>query len=279
MRYNLKFVEFQNTATISIFDEMVGLKDDDVRHPPIRGEKPVLREPFTHTVVTEIEDEVDVFERRMNSLEKSVQRSKRKILCLIRSMNLNNAYFVTLTFDKKKVDRNNFTLCCAKTRVWLQNLRKIKGTENMSFLCVPELHQDMESWHMHIILCDVGDMPITDSRHKDRSGRTIYNLSGWRYGFSTAIQIEADAMSSIKLSKYVTKYLTKESTMIAHNKHRYFASQNIPQPKITTWQCETEEERDKIIANILKKGYQIVSENHYDGYVGIDYLETVKRDA
>ena len=276
MRFNLKLVEYQDTATISVFDDLVGFDDDYIRPPPIEKEEPVIIEPFTNTVVTEIKDEVEEFKDKMYSLEKSVQRSKRNVLNTIRSMNLKNAYFVTLTFDSKKIDRRNFTLCCKKTRVWLQNRRKIKGAENMSFLCVPELHKDMVSWHMHLIMCDVGEMPLTDSGHKDHTGKTIYNLDGWRYGFSTAIRIETDAMTSIKLSKYVTKYFTKESALIAHNRHRYFASQNIPKPKVTKWSFDTEEEKERILSKILNSGYKAVSESHYDGFVGIDYIEAIK---
>ncbi len=296
MRFNIKLIEYNNTATIKIYDDLMGFDNDYKRPPPKEKEAPVIIEPFTNMPVTEFieedvieedvieedvieEDVIEEFRKKQFSIYKSVQRSKRKIYSIIRSMNLENAFFVTLTFDKKKVDRKDFTLCCRKTRVWLQNIRKINGVENMSFLCVPELHSDKESWHMHLILCDVDELPMTDSGHKDKSGKTIYNLDGWHYGFSTAVRIEADAMSSLKLSKYVTKYITKESTLIAHNKHRYFASQNIPQPEETPWLFTDETEKKSILQLIYKKGYEIISENHYEGYVDIEYFEAIKNNS
>lgn len=289
MRFNIKLTEYNNTATVSIYGDLVGFDDDYVRTPscatPTEDNNKLIISPFTNEILTPISDEVKTAEEKIEeykanqeSLSKSIQRSKRKILTLIRSMDLSNAYFVTLTFDKSKVDRNNFSVCCSKTRNWLQNQRKRCGADNMAFICVPELHpQKMDAWHMHLIICNWDNIPITDSGHKDTRGRIIYNLDLWRYGFSTAIKIEDDPLTSIKLAKYVTKYFTKESSMIAHNKHRYFASQNIPKPNIKKWYFETEEEQTSILAEIYDKGYTIVSSNHFDGFVNIDFIEMIKK--
>jgi len=279
MRFNLKCVKYNDTVTISVFDDLVGF-DDGYARPPnpniSKEKKNVVIEPFTNTEVTVIESDEDIFYKKQDSLRKSVQRSKRNVLTIIRSMNLENALFVTLTFDNAKVNRSDFSKCCSKTRIWLQNQRKNIGADNLSFLCVPELHSDLSSWHMHCILCDYGDLSLVDSNHKDKTGKTIYNIESWKYGFSTAIKIETDSMTSIKLAKYVTKYFTKESAMIAHNRHRYFSSQNIPKPIVTTWNCENDYEKDAIIKSIYEEGFCPISESHYDGFVGIDYIEAVK---
>ena len=290
MRFNIKLSEYNNTATVSIYGDLVGFDDDYERKasysaPTNKDNDELIISPFTNEVLMPITDEIksndeklDEYKSKQESLTKSIQRSKRNISTLIRSMDLTNAYFVTLTFDKAKVDRNNFSACCSKTRNWLQNQRKRCGADKMSFICVPELHpQKMDAWHMHLIISNWDNIPISDSGHKDHMGRTIYNLDLWKYGFSTAIKIENDPMTSIKLSKYVTKYFTKESSMIAHNKHRYFASQNIPKPKIKKWYFETEEEQTSILAEIYDKGYTIVSSNHFDGFVNIDFIEMIKK--
>ena len=284
MRFNIRLVEYYNTATIAIYNDEVGTDDDYERPKPSKREdkvpkgKEIIECPFTGIAmeVEIIEDPEETFRDKMNSLESSIKRSKRNVLRLIRSMNMENAYFVTLTFDKTKVDRTDFVKCCKKTRVWLQNLRKQPGAENMSFLCVPELHKDMTSWHSHCILCDVGDIKLTDSNHKDRTGRTIYNLDKWRYGFSTAVRISSDPESSIKLAKYVTKYFTKESGMIAHNKHRYFASRNIPKPRVRKWHYEDYIDADRILEEIYKEGYQKVASNIYQGYMEVEYIDAIK---
>jgi len=279
MRFNLKCVKYNDTITISVFDDLVGF-DEGYARPPnnsSKEKKNIVIEPFTNTEATVIESEEDIFYNKQDSLQKSVQRSKRNVLRIIRSMNLENALFVTLTFDNAKVNRNDFTKCCAKTRVWLQNQRKNEDADNMSFLCVPELHSDLSSWHMHCILCDFGDLPLVDSGHKDKTGKIIYNIDSWNYGFSTAIKIQTDSMTSIKLAKYVTKYFTKESAMIAHNRHRYFSSQNIPKPIVRTWSYESEQEKEAIINSIYDEGFQPISKSYYDGFVGINYIEAIKK--
>lgn len=280
MRYNVKLTIYPNTATIAVYDELVGMDEGFERRKYPPQEPKTYINPFTGELLTDddiLEDEVTVYERKMTSIDSSIKRTKRKILCIMRSLDMANSYFVTLTFDSRKVERTNYDICCKKARVWFQNLRKCDGAEDMSFICVPELHKDMESWHLHAVICNPGNIPLIDSGHKDRKGRTIFNITGWRYGFSTAIKLDgSDPMTSIKLSKYVTKYITKESELIAKNRHRYFASQNIPTPKTHTWTYETKEELDRILEQIKSQGYEFISENEHEGYVTVNYIEAIK---
>lgn len=282
MRFNIKLIEYplSKTATVSIFDDLVGSEEGSDKNPPVQSEPQPFIDPFTGEEVPDIEtieDEVDVYDRQQRSIESSIRRSKRNVLHLMRSMDLSDAFFITLTFDKTKVDRQDFDQCCKKARIWLQNIRRYAGAEDMAFICVPELHRDMVSWHLHAVISNVGNMPMSDSGHKDAAGRPIYNLTGWRFGFSTAVKLDGtDPMTSIKLSKYMTKYFTKESQMIAKNRHRYFASNNIPKPEIHRWQYENDADLNTILSQIINKGYTFVSENTYEGYVNARYIEAIK---
>ena len=84
-------------------------------------------------------------------------------------------YFITLTLDKTKIDRYDPEKIYKKLRVWLSNILK-----------------------------------LSDSGKKTKNGQTIYNLLGWKYGFSTVIKL--DGRSAIV--KYVTKYITKGNAKI-----------------------------------------------------------------
>ena len=84
-------------------------------------------------------------------------------------------YFITLTLDKTKIDRYDPEKIYKKLRVWLSNTLK-----------------------------------LSDSGKKTKNGQTIYNLLGWKYGFSTVIKL--DGRSAIV--KYVTKYITKGNAKI-----------------------------------------------------------------
>ena len=66
-------------------------------------------------------------------------------------------------------------------------------------------------------------MKLIDSGKRAKNGQTIYNLPGWKYGFSTVIKL--DGRSAIV--KYVTKYITKDPVAHMREKHRYYASRNL----------------------------------------------------
>ncbi len=174
----------------------------------------------------------------LNSLN-SVNRTKRTIYDLARSCEWE--YFITLTFDGSKIDRTDFKLCMKKVRVWLQNQRRDYAPD-LKFLIVPELHKDNISWHCHGLLADVGSMSFYDSgkvavgkKAYDKKGLykdfpTIYNLSGWKWGFSTAIKIHDNY--GHKTEQYITKYITKQSCIQTKGCHRYYASKNLGAPTV-----------------------------------------------
>lgn len=278
MQFNIKLTEYNGNGTITIYDDLVGVPDDiEIDHSHKDADPPLDFNPFTgeYEEIPEADDKK--FYRQQELLAKSVGRSKKKVQDLMRAGSPWE-YFVTLTFSPTLIDRTDFTLCSKKIRKWLQNIRRNEGAGDMRFICIPELHKDKSSWHAHALLSGVGKLNLTDSGHRTRKGQIIYNIDGWKWGFSTAIAIGTDAEDSIKLSKYVTKYFTKESYMLAKNRHRFFASNNIPKPRITKWTYENEEDKNTIINSILQKNnYEVVYNAHYDGsYVNADYLEVKK---
>ena len=182
------------------------------------------------------------------SLFQSVARTKRKILMLVRSKKW--SYFVTLTFDPLKTDRYDYDLCCKRTRHWLQNLKRVDGVNELAFICIPEMHKD-GAWHMHLLVDGIDPDLLKDSGKKNK-GRKIYNLPNWQYGFSTVEKVDySDPASTIWISQYVTKYITKESFMIAKHKHRYFASKNIPAPDVMEYTFYSEKDKAEFLADFF----------------------------
>ena len=51
------------------------------------------------------------------------------------------------------------------------------------------------------------NLPVVDSGHKDNCGETVYNLSQWGYGFSTAIRLRGEYPRAVG---YVCKYIGKQ---------------------------------------------------------------------
>lgn len=180
--------------------------------------------------------------RERFNLANSISRTKRKIYDLARSCEWE--YFITLTGDSSKIDRTDFKLFMSKIRHWLQNQRR-DYAPNLKFLIVPELHKDGVSWHCHGLLADVGNMQFVDSgkcavgkKAYDRKGLykdfpPIFNLSGYKYGYSTAVRIHENI--NHRTEKYLIKYVTKQSCILTKGCHRFYASKNLSNPNVKTY--------------------------------------------
>lgn len=254
--YNLKIIEYPNgSAQIRIYSEIIGLGGGD---PP---EQQWEIEPFTHTKVRAM----DNFDRIEENKLKSLSRTKNMISEYARCASWE--WFVTLTFSAEKTTRTDFKECMRKTRNWLQNVRKRKA-KDLKYLVVPELHADGVSWHVHMLLSDIGSMAFIDSGRK-KSGQVIYNIPGWRWGFSTATKVR----DIYRIQKYIVKYMTKECHALAVGAHRYYVSNNLPEP-VKTVMCIKPEEQDETIKTICDSlGKEIVFQFQYQGYIDTLYIE------
>lgn len=135
----------------------------------------------------------------------SLKRAKEKVFDIVKSNNFD--MFVTLTLDPKKIaNRYDPKLVSKKLKKWCNNCVERKG---LNYVLLPEHHKD-GAIHMHM-LCSADKFNLEDSGLTDKSGRTIYNLKDWSFGFSTAIYITGDIENT---AKYVTKYITKDSEKI-----------------------------------------------------------------
>lgn len=160
----------------------------------------------------------------------SLRRAKQSIYDIAA---LNDwSYFITLTIDKEKADRYNAKALAKPIAKWLQNMVQRRS---LKYLIVPELHKD-GAIHFHGLVS--GDLNMIDSGTRRVSGhkkplklstlkrqridetktQTVYNISDFKLGFSSAIPIYGEREA---LSRYMTKYITKDLSKIFGN--YYFA--------------------------------------------------------
>lgn len=142
---------------------------------------------------------------------------------LVRDIVLCNDFdlFCTFTFDPSKVNRYNYGQCYGKISRWLHH-QKDKAPD-LKYLVVPEQHKD-GAWHFHALIANYNGS-LRDSKHRSGSGRRVYNITSYRSGFSTAVEIDnREAVAS-----YVTKYITKDFIK-TFNKRRFFCSRNLQRP-------------------------------------------------
>lgn len=148
-------------------------------------------------------DDVALEARRRASLE----RAKRRARVAVRDLGLCNdfRYFVTLTLDKEKIDRYDPKEVVRHLNHWLDNNVRRRG---LRYVLVPEHHKD-GAIHFHGFFNDA--LEAVDSGHKDRDGHTVYNLPGWGWGFSTAIELYGERAAAVA---YCCKYIAKAQEKI-----------------------------------------------------------------
>lgn len=163
----------------------------------------------------------------------STIRAKNKI----HAMALMNSwgYFVTFTFDPKRVDSKN------KDEVFKTILKFIKNvlTKNeIKYLLIPEYHADKKKIHFHGFLKDSSNhLKLTETNKKSKNGYNIYNITNWRYGFNTAVKIDSeDRLSEMKIASYCMKYITKSNERIFDR--YYFCSKGLINSPRTVYKNE-----------------------------------------
>lgn len=166
--------------------------------------------------------------------EDNIKRAKDNVYMIARQNHWD--YFVTLTFDPKKIDSFNPTSIGTKLNNWLKNRVRSDG---LAYLAVPEYHQ---SGRIHVHLLTNDKLKLEESGTRIYHGKPykettlarrgikyselpkVYNLSRWKYGYTTAIKTYGGD-NNVRLANYVTKYMSKSLSNILGK--YYYSSRNI----------------------------------------------------
>ena len=159
-------------------------------------------------------------EEEKHCMNVSLSATKNRIYNIARSNTWD--WFITLTFDRKRTDSSEYDMIVYRLKIFLNNLQ-MRKCPNMIYLIVPELHNDGEHYHFHGLLANVDNMRFMYSGKDDKSGNPIYNITDWKWGFTTATRIK----DSNRASSYITKYITKDNVNILKEKNRYYCSRNV----------------------------------------------------
>lgn len=242
--YNLKVYEYADGIQIRLYNQPITSNE---KVPPVPIAKPYEPEELPKVHTSELlnhSKKVHASELSEKQREHVIQSSMNRTVQKIYEISRANIwdYFLTLTFDRNKLDSSNYNLLCDKVSKWLNNLRS-RYAPDLKYLIVPELHKDGKHYHFHGLLANIGNITLKDSGIK-KNGHTIYNMSNWKYGFSTVTKV----IDSNKVSAYITKYITKELCAVSKNKRRYWTSKNCDTAKISVYNLPYED-----IAEFLDK--------------------------
>lgn len=135
------------------------------------------------------------------SRARSAARARKEVfeLCACNDFDL----FFTLTLSPEEIDRYDYKGAVKVLGTFLDNRVRRRG---LRYVAVPELHKD-GAVHFHG-LCNAGAMRLVDSGHSDK-GHTIYNITDWKIGFTTAMRLYGDQTAA---AHYIAKYVTKGTT-------------------------------------------------------------------
>ena len=227
--YNLKVYEYVDSMQLRLYNQSLVYSE--------KVQMPELKEP---------KRKKEDYERTTEQIEKSAYSSKSRTINQLYEISRANTweYFLTFTFDRKKIDSSNYDLLCEKVSIWLNNLKK-RYAPDLKYLIVPELHKDGVHYHFHGLLANTGNIKFIDSGIRVKN-RIIYNMDNWKYGFSTASKVS----DSGRVSSYITKYITKDLCVVGKGKKRYWCSNNCDRAKIRCYNISYED-IEKILSDNL----------------------------
>lgn len=226
--YNIKVVHYQDYDEVQFFRDSVICRDDILvdEYGEItkkKREKKKYLNPFTN----EMEEMTD-----LDSQDFYKYTSYKRCRNTIYKLACNNKpwdYFVTFTFNKDNVNRYDFSECSKKLSIWLNHI-KFRACNDIGYIVVPERHKD-GAWHFHGLFKNCDGMNFVDSGKKDKAGRTIYNISKYKFGFTTATKLTDIDKATSYILKYISKDLFGDELK---GKKRYWRSKNLKMPEMET---------------------------------------------
>lgn len=248
--YNVKCYHYPTGYQYRIYSKPVGYKQDalptDIQPVPVdvynndiqdyetiyANPNNIWENPFTGQIETQplryIEDEEQKKER---SAKNSMSRTVNTIYHKARSNTWD--WFLTLTFNPDKVDSFDFDVCVKSLSIWLNHQRR--NCPGMRYIVVPELHKSGR-WHFHGLFADCDNLEFVDSGHTDH-GKPIYNVGRYNLGFSVATLVQDNE----RVTKYISKYITKELCAVTQNRKRYWCSRNLESCEESTLLLESDD--------------------------------------
>lgn len=151
-------------------------------------------------------------------------------------------FFVTLTLDSKKYDRQNLKQFNHDLSIFIRDYNKRKGAD-IKYLFIPEQHTD-GCWHMHgfimglpydrLELFDInGEKPLPKYIvNKMKQGYLLYNFPAYekKFGYNIFEPIRNKKASVLYMSKYLTKDISRNVTELGN--HLYYCSKGLKKAEI-----------------------------------------------
>ena len=207
--------------------------------------------------------------KNIKSSYKSLYRSKSKLIDLA----IENGpweYFVTLTFDKNKVnsryDYDEISKCFTK---WVDLVKH--SNKSFAYVFTTEKHKD-GAFHLHGLIKNVPNLKLIRALNKlgrglCKNGCQIFNIKNFKYGHTELSKIKNQEAVSI----YISKYMTKDLIDLGFKK-KYFRSNNLKEP-IVEYSIFTENDLSFYFDNNIISYYKTIKRDNFK----VDYLKKISK--
>lgn len=258
--YNVRLYDYKHSQQIRIYTKTVNCKD---KEKEIKADS--KKNDIKDSKENEQKEDNEIDTERSQKV--SVNRTKQKIYEITRANTWD--WFITLTFDRDKVDSSDYDLLLKTVRKWFDNVRQRK-CPNMKYLIIPELHKDGLHYHFHGLLASCDGLTFEDSGVV-QNGKRVYNIRDFGFGFTTATRVE----DTRKVSSYISKYITKDLEEHIKGKRRYLASKNCEKVKVTDY-CMTDEELKTLLESVAEDITHMKTQDIPLAHQRIKYIELKK---
>lgn len=158
-------------------------------------------------------------------LSQSISRSRKQVL--EKALCNEWHWFVTLTLDPKRYERDNLKIFIKDLGQFIRDYRKKHTAFQIKYLLIPELHADGKNWHMHGLLSELPWDDIEPHPVQELSEKGYVNWAAYekKFGFNSMGAIR----DPVKCSMYITKYITKDldRSVTAFNQKLYYSSRGL----------------------------------------------------
>lgn len=222
LTYNTKVIEYYNSTQLNKYTKNITRLSDKEKEIRRQERNEIKNSTFENFV--SFYDEKEETDKKERSTMVSRNRTIQKIYSIARAEEWE--YFLTFTFDPKKVNRQDYDDVSKKLKDCMYFMKK-NFAPDLKYLLVPELHDDGVSFHFHGVMSNIGHLTLTPSGHLSKTGQEIFNLKQYYLGFSNITKVK----DTRRVSSYITKYITKGLCAVTNGKKRYWASRNLNKPK------------------------------------------------
>lgn len=212
-------------------------KTYDTNIETLETQKQIDKQPlenYNYTPADTAEREKYLNKKAMDNIVKT----RTKIYDIARANEWN--YFITLTFNKKNVNRYDYQECMKKISNYFDHFkrRNKENCPNFRYLIVHEKHED-GAYHFHGLiyledssLLKIATYPLglrLGGKPIIKKGKQVYNWCNYKFGWSTLTKIDNEEACC----KYILKYINKRTDVdYVKGRRRFMYSSNCSKPEV-----------------------------------------------